>query len=197
MAADPTSPVIGDSDDDRALVPAEYSKGRGALSPLMTLATVDDEDVARPAGTEERPLWTRDAGTGAPSDAEATSNGSIIGILKRIRTLLGGALSVTPTITGRSFVALTDGAGVRQAVALNTARFNLPALNTNRGVRISTTTRCFIRFGNSSVNAVVNGTSIPIEANAPEYLQVPAGATHFAVIRDLADGFISMHPVAD
>ena len=90
MAADPTSPVIGDSDDDRALVPAEYSKGRGALSPLMTLATVDDEDVARPAGTQERPLWTRNAGTGVDREVVVSTY--------RVTTAFAGA-SIGDTLT--------------------------------------------------------------------------------------------------
>lgn len=37
------------------------------------------------------------AALGAPTDAEATGNGSIIAVLKRIRTLLSGALTVTGT----------------------------------------------------------------------------------------------------
>ena len=56
MAVDPTSPVFGDSDGDRARVPAEYSAGRRAEADLVVLATVEDGDVAKPAGTTERPL---------------------------------------------------------------------------------------------------------------------------------------------
>jgi hypothetical protein len=40
---------------------------------------------------------TEIAALGAPADAEATANGSIIAVLKRIRTLLSGSLAVTGT----------------------------------------------------------------------------------------------------
>lgn len=90
---------------------------------------------------------------------------------------------------------LADGAGVRQAVGSASATFALPTLGTSRRVRVLANTRCFIRFGGSGVSASVAGTSVPFVADLPEYVIVPGGATHFAVIRDTADGFVHVQPV--
>jgi hypothetical protein len=49
------------------------------------------------AATEAGNLASINTATGAQADAEAVGNGSVIAILKRIRTLLGGALAVTGT----------------------------------------------------------------------------------------------------
>jgi hypothetical protein len=66
----------------------------------------------------------------------------------------------------------------------------------SREVRVRPNTNCWINFGTGSVSASVAGTSIPFSANAAEYVRVPDAATHFAVIRDSADGFVTLHAVA-
>ena len=57
------------------------------------------------------------ADIGATTDSEATGNGSLIGILKRIRTLLGGTLTVNasgaavPVTDNSSTLSVDDGGG--------------------------------------------------------------------------------------
>jgi hypothetical protein len=90
-----------------------------------------------------------------------------------------------------------DGKGVRLAVATaSSAATALPVLGETREVRIAANTDCWLRFGGGSVAASVAGTSIPLYAGGVEVTVVPAWATHFAVIRDSADGFITLTPVA-
>ncbi len=86
--------------------------------------------------------------------------------------------------------------GTRAAVGSTTARTALPTLGDTHEVRILANTRCWIRFGSDSVEASVAGTSIPFPADTPEVVIVPDSATHFAVIRDSADGFVTLTPVA-
>lgn len=53
---------------------------------------------------------TSNTALGAPDDASATGDGSIIGILKRLRALLGGTLTVSGTVTANTGLTqpLTD-----------------------------------------------------------------------------------------
>jgi uncharacterized RmlC-like cupin family protein len=48
-------------------------------------------------------------------------------------------------------------------------------------VRLETTGPAWIRFGDSTVTAVSNGTSVLMQAG--DYFRVPQGATHLAVLR--------------
>lgn len=70
-------------------------------------------------------------------------------------------------------------------------------------VRVHATTFCWLRFAKAATGydaAVPSGdaetASIPIDANRPELLRVPKWATHVSVIRDSADGAITLTPVA-
>jgi hypothetical protein len=74
------------------------------------------------------------AALGAPADAEATGNGSLVALAKRIRTLLGGTLAVAGTVTaqdgGGSLTVdgpLTDGQLRAAAVPVSAASLPLPA----------------------------------------------------------------------
>ena len=90
--------------------------------------------------------------------------------------------------------------GIRQAVGATSARVALPTLSASREVYVMATQRCFFITGDSSVTAVnTTGTSNmshPLAADERFYFRVPAGHTHIAYIRDSADGFISIIPVA-
>lgn len=88
------------------------------------------------------------------------------------------------------------GAGVRQAVGASSSNaVLLPTLGPSRRVRVMANTRCWLRFGASGVAAAeVAGNSIPFAPDSPEVVQVPVGATHFRVIRDSADGFVTLTP---
>jgi hypothetical protein len=86
--------------------------------------------------------------------------------------------------------------GVRQAVgASSTEAIALPALGPSRRVRVMANTRCWLRFGTSGVGAAAaDGNSIPFAPDAPEVVVVPASATHWRVIRDNVDGFVTLTP---
>lgn len=83
----------------------------------------------------------------------------------------------------------------RQAVGAASARVALPTLGASRELYVMASTRCFFLSGDSSILAAA-GTSHPLAADERFHLRIPAGHTHIAYIRDSADGFISIAPVA-
>lgn len=106
------------------------------------------------------------------------------------------AVGVVPT-NGRTTREYAFAAGVRVASVLATSGATvLPTLGTTREVRVSTSAAAYINFGTGAVAATIGATSLRLEANDREILVVPAGMTHFAVIRDAADGFVHLTPVA-
>lgn len=68
---DPTSPVRGDS-SNRAIVDTENKSGPLVRAEVMVLATAEDGDVARPSGTDERPLVVKlgEGGSSRPNAVE-------------------------------------------------------------------------------------------------------------------------------
>lgn len=90
--------------------------------------------------------------------------------------------------------------GIRQAVGATSARVALPTLSASRELYVMGTNRLFFLTGDSSVTAVnttgLTNMSHPLAADERFYFRVPAGHTHIAYIRDSADGFISIMPVA-
>jgi uncharacterized cupin superfamily protein len=102
-------------------------------------------------------------------------------------------LPTTDTLGGTREHALAT--MTRQAVGSTSARVALPTLGTSRELYVMANTRCYFMTGNSSVTAAA-GTSHPLATDERFYFRVPAGHTHIAYIRDSADGFISVVPVA-
>ena len=90
--------------------------------------------------------------------------------------------------------------GIRQAVGAVSARAALPTLGTSREMYVMATQRCFFLTGTSSATATnttgLTNMSHPLAADERVYFRVPAGHTHIAYIRESADGFISIIPVA-
>lgn len=90
--------------------------------------------------------------------------------------------------------------GIRQAIGTGSARVALPTLGTSRELYVMATQRCFFLTGDSSVTAVnttgLTNMSHPLATDERFYFRVPAGHTHIAYIRDSADGFITIMPVA-
>jgi hypothetical protein len=83
------------------------------------------------------------------------------------------------------------GTPTKGAVGSASARIALPtgALESYFAARIASTTNCYIKFGDGSVNAANTDTLFPAGA---EVMMVPGGATHLAFIRDTADGSITI-----
>lgn len=89
-------------------------------------------------------------------------------------------------------------AGTRTAVAAaSSAAVVIGTLGPSREVLIVPSVRCFIIFGSSGVAAAaVAAGNLPVPADAMFHARIPAGATHYRVIRDAAtDGFVSVIPV--
>lgn len=72
---------------------------------------------------------TSNAALGAPADAEAAGDGSIIALLKRLRTLLAGTLTVAGTVTAN----LGTIAGAATDAMVQAVRDRLPAAFTGGG----------------------------------------------------------------
>lgn len=106
-------------------------------------------------------------------------------------------LPVAPSALGQTTRLHNTAGVVRQAVgAVSSAEVTLPALNTDREVYVMASTRCFFLTGETGMAAASAGNSHPLAADERFYLRIPAGHTHFRAIRDAADGFITIMPVA-
>ncbi|MGF7429579.1 hypothetical protein PQV03_02115 [Thermoanaerobacterium thermosaccharolyticum] len=73
---------------------------------------------------------------GTTTDAEATGNGTLIGIIKRIRTLFGGGLPSTLSSNGNLKTAISESlpAGTNNIGSINVAQLpSIPAGNNNIG----------------------------------------------------------------
>lgn len=84
-------------------------------------------------------------------------------------------------------------AGTRTAVATAaSANIAIGTLNAAREVMINASVRCFVKFGASNMTApaVADANLLPVEPGALFHTRIPAGATHYSVIRDTTDGFI-------
>lgn len=86
------------------------------------------------------------------------------------------------------------GAPTRQAVTGTSARIAIPTLGASRELVLVASTRCFFLTGNSTVVAAP-GTSYPLPVDNWLHLKVPAGHTHIAYIRDVADGNVTIFAV--
>ena len=94
---------------------------------------------------------------------------------------------------------IAGGARTASTASTGSTPVALPALGADRIVRIHASAALWINFGLGSgggaAAATVAGTSLPISAGQSLEVVIPAGATHFAVIRDSADGFGTLHAV--
>ena len=115
---------------------------RTSGSAAIVLRTTPRDPVQRVTASE--PLSARNAaGTqvdghsatlGSTTDAEATGNGSVVAILKRIRTLLGGTLTVAGTVTATvSGVATETSLGLLRTVNVGPTDEGQPASDTSSG----------------------------------------------------------------
>lgn len=83
--------------------------------------------------------------------------------------------------------------------ASSSAAIQLPPIGASREVMVHASTRCFVRFGalpalTSSPAQAEQGHLIP-EAGERFHMQIPSEITHFRVIRDTTDGFITITAV--
>jgi hypothetical protein len=83
------------------------------------------------------------------------------------------------------------GAGVRQAVGSTSAATS--AISAGE-VLLHASVKCFVKAG-TDPTAVANGDSIPLEIGEKFHMRIAHGEK-IAVIRDTADGFLHVVPVA-
>lgn len=96
-------------------------------------------------------------------------------------------------LSGRAFSIAT---GKRTAFVTAQTRVTLPTLGASRVVRALADQACLVKFGDVTVTAAIEDASFPIAANQAEMITVPAGATHYSIIRLTADGTIHLTPLA-
>jgi hypothetical protein len=105
---------------------------------------------------------TQTTALGAQSDAEASGNGSIIAILKRIRTLLGSALTVIMSKAGTSSVtSVSDTASSTTLLASNANRLGATIQNTSSAV-------LYVKFGTTAT-----ATDFTVRMEQYDYYEVP------------------------
>lgn len=117
-----------------------------------------------------------------------------------------GGVEVNEIAAGKFRLAGADGtraynlaAATRTATSsTSSAAVAFGALGESREVMLTASERCFVVFGASDV-AAASGTDaavLPIEAGEKWHLKLPAGVTHYRVIRDSVDGVFRTIPVA-
>jgi hypothetical protein len=119
-----------------------------------------------------------------------------------------GGLSVTEVATGEFQLVVNDtlasgtrsynfGAATRTAVGAASVATALGTLAATREIMLTASTDCYVAFGTSSVSvAATDAAALRLFAGERFHLRVPSGVTHYAVIRDAADGYLRVTPVA-
>jgi len=133
---------------------------------------------------------------GSPAAAGPGAAGSTT-----LRTVLATdqpPVSTSPTVLGTTTreYALTNGV-VTAFTATSSAAIALPSLGASREVQLNATEACWIVWGPSGVAAAAPAAgSKLVAAYSCEVVRVPAGATHFRVIRAAADGTLQILAVS-
>lgn len=109
---------------------------------------------------------------GTTTDAEATGNGSVIALLKRLRTLLGGTLATQ---------AVRSGTATRTDVAGSATSVTILASNANRlggSIYNDSAAILYLRMGSSAASATDFTVPLaPTTGGIGGYFEIPAGYT--------------------
>jgi hypothetical protein len=192
---------------DLATVPAAAN-----LELVGSQALTDAQLRAEAVAVSAPALTNLDTGVGAldavAAPADGTGNYSIIAALKRGLLNWASLLARIPALeSGRMPVTDTAAAGTRaynlaQATrtavgATSSVAVAIGTLAASREVMLVASTRCFIRFGTSSVAAATatDAALLALPADAMFHMRLPSDVTHYTVIRDTADGFVRFVPV--
>jgi hypothetical protein len=172
----------------------------------------DQQLRASPVPVSAAALTNIDADVGAldatAASADGTGNYSIIAALKRgllnwvsllarIPALESGRMPVTDTAAAGTRAYNFDQATRTAVGATSSSAQAIGALAASREVMLIASTRCFIRFGASTVTAAnaTDANLLVLPADAMFHMRLPSGVTHYTVIRDTADGFVRFVPV--
>lgn len=134
----------------------------------------------------------------ATAAAQTTGNASLTSIDGKTPALVGGLVPVVTPVNATTTRAYNLAAAIRPAFSsASSAEAALPTLGASREIRFAASARCWVKWGATGLTAAAaEAASFVLEANAPEVIAIPAGATHYRVIRDTADGSLLMTPVA-
>mgnify|MGYP000940035836 CR=1 FL=1 len=159
-------------------------------------------DLGRADGHVAQAVVVIDPATGeagAPGLTDAQLRASAVPVsLAATPGLTDAQLRDTPVPTADSLGgtrAHNTTAAIWPAVGAASARQTLPTLGASRELYVRPNTDCFFVTGDNTVTAAAVA-SHPVSAGERFYIRVPVGHTHIAYIRDTADGFISVVPVA-
>ena len=165
-----------------------------AFGPLGTATVVDATNrlpVALPDGlATEATLAAIETALGALATQTTAA-----AIEAKLPALAGGRLPAAIQAAAET-VGEPTFAGARQAVGTTSAGGTLPTLGASRRMMMVASSRCYVRTGTSGVTAALDGNSQALPADLPFTMIVPTGHTHFAVIRDTADGALDLMPQA-
>lgn len=113
-----------------------------------------------------------------------------------LRLSADGSMAATDTLGGTRTYDYAGNQRVAVGVA-STAAAALPALSASREIMAHASTRCFVRFGASGLAAASAGAGqLVLEAGERFHFRLAATSTHYRVIRDTADGFLTITAVA-
>lgn len=148
-------------------------KAREVAGGLSQPVTLYDDANGDPLGTAANPVQSADAqvraAAGQTTDAEATGDGSIVALLKRLRTLLSGGLPSALTASGNLKVAvvepLADGSNTLGYVYIQRlAAYTQVTINSGQTTSGDVVVPLYAAFG-LVMPAAFTGTSITFEVS--------------------------------
>jgi hypothetical protein len=205
-----TAPMVDDLGDGshvplvKVVNPSDGGHGGGG-------GLTDQQLRASPVPVSAAALTNLDTDVGAldaaAAPADGTGNYSVIAALKRGLLNWASLLARIPALeSGRMPVTDTAASGTRaynfaQATrtavgATSSSAQEIGTLAASREVMLIASTRCFIRFGASTVTAAnaTDAALLALPADAMFHMRLPSGVTHYTIIAT-ADGFVSIVPV--
>jgi hypothetical protein len=189
----------GGSNADRELVVTTYR-----VKTAFTGASVGDTvtctqviDVKNTPSTVST-IWRNQTTAADLATVPAAANLELVGSQALTDAQLrAAAVPVTDTAASGTRAYNFDQATRTAVGATSSAAVEIGTLAASREVMLIASTRCFIRFGTSTVTAAnaTDAALLALPADAMFHMRLPAGVTHYTVIRDTADGFIRFVPV--
>ncbi len=187
FGADGTFTRVADADGARLPVLVYVQPGQAIALDAATLAALENIQAAV-TGTVALDSATLTALETITIGAALPAGNNNIGDVDVASLPVTGTTTRTYSLANAIRVAFT---------ATSTAEAALPTLGASREIRFAASARCWVKWGATGLTAAAaEAASLVLEANSPEVIAMPAGATHFRVIRDSADGNLLMTPVA-
>lgn len=138
---------------------ADYDSGAGTQNVSMVGIALPASGGAVAGGTAANPLNVTNSAVGATTDGESASgDGTLIAIAKRLRTLLGGLLGVTPQMSSAGHIDAQTNATGTNWTAFGSQACKQVLISNQTGVSLE------VRHGGSGV-----GVRIPTGAMMPFY----------------------------